>query len=77
MGVWIEIIRKSHPIRNYSVTLFMGVWIEISALAGQWQQDPVTPFMGVWIEIGTAPNPGQSELSHPLWVCGLKYRVLR
>ena len=37
---------------------------------------PVTPFMGVWIEMATWTTSAMpASLSHPLWVCGLKYLV--
>ena len=50
----------------------MGVWIEIPHFIIDFNKKRVTPFMGVWIEIGDTVCIRGSDLSHPLWVCGLK-----
>ena len=54
------------------VAPFMGAWIEIPI---QYRPDHiciVAPFMGAWIEIVRPYRFLKLEVSHPLWVRGLK-----
>ena len=60
-------------IRDVWVTPFMGVWIEIKGWWYRMTDGGVTPFMGVWIEITNFWAIIGTTLSHPLWVCGLKF----
>ena len=75
MGVWIEIFHLPEVTLFQLVTPFMGVWIEILSLNIQQKHRNVTPFMGVWIEIFSASLRRQAVMSHPLWVCGLKFSM--
>ena len=57
------------------VTPCMGVWIET---LHRWCIEvalSVTPCMGVWIETKSMRAPLRLEMSHPVWVCGLKHHL--
>ena len=60
-----------NPIVN-QVTPCMGVWIETLSVAALRQAYAVTPCMGVWIETDVTLLNRLSDMSHPVWVCGLK-----
>ena len=55
----------------------MGVWIEMRKIISLSNSCKVTPFMGVWIEMLNPLNVGRVMKSHPLWVCGLKFPMLK
>ena len=50
----------------------MGVWIETAKFCELDKKVYVTPCVGVWIETIFVKEKGDSVLSHPAWVCGLK-----
>ena len=58
---------------NIAVAPFVGVWIEISVLAEVRSEAKVAPFVGVWIEISDHRSYTSSNVSLPLWECGLKF----
>ena len=51
----------------------MGVWIETTRLHNGSKQLLVTPCMGVWIETLGYTTRQYFDMSHPVWVCGLKH----
>ena len=75
MGVWIETNIRAPPPNSPPVTPCMGVWIE-TKLPWCWFYWPnVTPCMGVWIETLHILLHYFQQLSHPVWVCGLKLNL--
>ena len=51
----------------------MGVWIETAERKDSVAEAPVTPCMGVWIETMCNSHHANQQVSHPVWVCGLKH----
>ena len=52
----------------------MGAWIEIKHYLQQLMLKQVAPFMGAWIEIQESTRYVKyDDMSHPLWVRGLKF----
>ena len=54
----------------------MGVWIETLADTRRNTANTVTPYVGVWIETEKHDNISKDDVSHPMWVCGLKLDVI-
>ena len=72
MGVWIETNPTPAGGLGTDVTPCMGVWIETQESEESQESQEVTPCMGVWIETLTYSPKFKRNLSHPVWVCGLK-----
>ena len=72
--VWVCGLK--HSVRDSvtccGVTPCMGVWIETCIQYSCFGVSHVTPCMGVWIETGSLPGGEDENVSHPVWVCGLK-----
>ena len=73
MGVWIETESGLYYYDATVVTPCMGVWIETNQRACPCVANVVTPCMGVWIETDDKLYIGMVNMSHPVWVCGLKH----
>ena len=72
VGVWIETLPANRKQNISGVTPYVGVWIETDLADFDRHIEKVTPYVGVWIETyGYVPIIGY-DLSHPMWVCGLK-----
>ena len=50
----------------------MEVWIEIKNILTNISEHDVTSLVEVWIEIGTDKRFSRTDMSLPLWKCGLK-----
>ena len=74
MGAWIEtgwgIVSRSIP----RVAPYMGAWIETLRLRKILIGLGVAPYMGAWIETSKQITPYSADLSHPIWVRGLKQK---
>ena len=69
-GLKLNFVR--YNVALSAVTPCMGVWIETCACRTHPDAYYVTPCMGVWIETASFPLTFVKNLSHPVWVCGLK-----
>ena len=77
--VWVCGLKHTEislPSSKVTVTPCMGVWIETLPNLGDFKVRSVTPCMGVWIETDMRLSQSMLDGSHPVWVCGLKQRVL-
>ena len=72
MGVWIETGHPEAEGAETAVTPCMGVWIETAGSSAAQMIAQVTPCMGVWIETTNRIKMLKPNVSHPVWVCGLK-----
>ena len=54
----------------------MGAWIETKNYSEARNQNHVAPCMGAWIETEEKANYTDSDMSHPVWVRGLKLPLL-
>ena len=78
VGAWIEtmaIIRKNNEY--IGVAPRVGAWIETSKPSDNCRFSAVAPRVGAWIEtMGDAiSNPAFIQMSHPVWVRGLKRSI--
>ena len=76
MGVWIEIKSIVYSENAGKVTPFMGVWIEIVNEHSDSSLKLCHTLYGCvdWNDT-TAGSTYLSTSSHPLWVCGLKWKL--
>ena len=74
VGVWIEIVKRTHSLIGKKVAPFVGVWIEICWVMSSMNIIYVAPFVGVWIEIMNVGTGTPCTMSLPSWECGLKFK---
>ena len=54
------------------VAPYVGAWIETNELANMFAAKYVAPYVGAWIETHNETHKKSPEVSHPMWVRGLK-----
>ena len=72
MGAWIETPNPQCDPTLYTVAPYVGAWIETRGNLIAKSIKLVAPYVGAWIETVSDPYTGESAMSHPTWVRGLK-----
>ena len=72
MGAWIETKSNIKVVLLTLVAPLVGAWIETGVETEESQEDTVAPLVGAWIETASVQIRGQTKVSHPSWVRGLK-----
>ena len=72
VGAWIETVLGRALKRYFGVAPYVGAWIETRQTSQNVCQSDVAPYVGAWIETVSDPYTGESAMSHPTWVRGLK-----
>ena len=71
-GLKLCISQSSSEIK---VAPYVGAWIETLHLTCRKHLSPVAPYVGAWIETVYTTAYLDSQLSHPMWVRGLKHNL--
>ena len=72
MGAWIETIKQILTVSLDGVAPRVGAWIETRTETPETICPCVAPRVGAWIETLVRGKQRESEMSHPVWVRGLK-----
>ena len=72
MGAWIETLLGNFFTPVGTVAPRVGAWIETKFLEPLTSPASVAPRVGAWIETTLEEGPSPAEVSHPVWVRGLK-----
>ena len=72
VGAWIETDVTSLEYEHSTVAPHVGAWIETNDFLKSIRLLYVAPHVGAWIETDVSKNTYHIQLSHPMWVRGLK-----
>ena len=73
VGAWIETSSTTSTACGVSVAPYVGAWIETCRFLDWSRQTKVAPYVGAWIETSLRKMLNEEDLSHPMWVRGLKH----
>ena len=76
MGAWIETIKTRKKVYERIVAPYVGAWIETANQSNTAAALNVAPYVGAWIETTLLGYCKISDMSHPMWVRGLKLLLL-
>ena len=74
VGAWIETQMCNLVLCRMLVAPYVGAWIETLSTNLFTRTQPVAPYVGAWIETSNVKAYNFDDLSHPMWVRGLKLR---
>ena len=72
VGAWIETPVGACNYLPRHVAPYVGAWIETYCALDANQIKSVAPYVGAWIETDTFLINSYHDMSHPMWVRGLK-----
>ena len=76
VGAWIETTVEVVSAERIDVAPHVGAWIETSSYQYHLISESVAPHVGAWIETCEILGKENSWLSHPMWVRGLKLKII-
>ena len=75
--MWVRGLKLDMGLGKTVSTLvapYVGAWIETQIFSGALWPGSVAPYVGAWIETTEYGATYAWNLSHPMWVRGLKHR---